>query len=239
MQHHVVVTGTFAGHVLPGSLFVLWALLWLAEAARLPAPEGDAALERSSLLPTLKVVLPLVGVWLEMPNRGWFPEDAMMAWQHIAMYLAFVLSGIVDLLVARGRLSFRAGYAAYAAALLNAGLLFWGHGRHGGVPGVAHSLLSIAFFAAAFFPLVELVRPSWGASWFRFGSLLALGSWFLVIAWILYRSGWDMADPVREGWTYLLFSGTAMAAGVVTLAVRLGSGARTAGGWRVAEGSAA
>ena len=36
--------------------------------------------------------------------------------------------------------------------------------------------------------------------------MLALGSWLVAISWILFRSDWDLADPVREGWTYLLFS---------------------------------
>lgn len=224
--HTIEVTGNFAGHAFPGSLFVVWALLWLFDSARSSPPTIDEPLERGTLLPALKVVLPLVGAWLELPNSGWFPEDAMLGWQHIAMYVAFALTGVVDLLIRRGPLSHRAGHMAYAAAMLNAGLLFWGHGQHGGVPGAAHTLLAVLFFAAAAVSLLELVLPEWGLAWIRQGSLLALGSWFLVIGWVLYRSGWAMGDPVREGWTYLLFSWNAIAVAVVVTAVRLSAGAR-------------
>lgn len=226
-MHAVEVGGTFAGHVFPGSLFVAWAFLWLAESVHRPPPAHDAPLERGSLLPALKVVLPLVGVWLELPNSGWFPADAMLGWQHITMYVAFALTGVVDVLVRGGRLSHGAGHVAYGGAMLNAGILFWGHGQHGGVPGVAHTLLALLFFASATLPLVELAVPGRGVEWLRKGSLLALGSWFVLIAWILYRSEWEMADPVREGWTYLLFSSNAIAVAVAVTALRLSVGVRT------------
>ena len=223
-MHAIEVTGTFAGHVLPGTLFVAWALFWIAEALLAPRAVGESPLERSAVLPLLKIVLPLVAVWFELPDSGWFPADAMMGWQHIAMYVGFSLSGIVDLLVRRGSLSPPAGYAAYAAALLNAGLLFWAHGGHDGVPGVAHTLLALLFVAAATFPLVELSRPGLGLEWVRRGTLLALGSWFIVIAWVLYRSEWDMADPVREGWTYVLFSWNAISVAILVTVVRIRTG---------------
>lgn len=225
--HHIDVTGTFAGHVFPGSLLVVWALLWTWEAFRLPEPGAGAPLERTRTVPALKVVLPLAGAWLELPNRGWLPQDALMAWQHIAMYVGFALGGVVDLLVRRGRLSHRVGYVAYALAMLNAGLLFSGHGNHGGVPGVAHTLLAVLFYASAAAAIAEPILADRGVAWLRRTTLLALGSWLIVIAHVLYRSGWDMADPVREGWTYLLFSATAIACCVLMTAARLLAGPRS------------
>ena len=61
----------------------------------------------------------------------------------------------------------------------------------------------------------------------RIGVQLALGAWFIVAAWILYRSGWDFTDPVREGWTYMIFSWTAIGASVLTLGARLAARLRS------------
>ncbi len=85
------------------------------------------------------------------------------------------------------------------------------------VPGLVHTLLALLFLVAAAFAVAELWCPGWGLEWARRGSLLALGSWFIVIAWILYRSGWDLADPIREGWTYTLFSWNAIAVTVLVM----------------------
>jgi hypothetical protein len=38
---------------------------------------------------------------------------------------------------------------------------------------------------------------------------------------VLYLSGWDMADPLRVGYTYLLFSLNGIAVGVVLLLTSL------------------
>ncbi len=110
--------------------------------------------------------------------------------------------------------------------MLNAGFLFWRHGAHAGVPGLAHTLLALLFLAAAAFAIAELWCPGRGLEWARQGSLLALGSWFIVIGWILFRSGWDLADPVREGWTYTLFSWNAIAVTVIVTGARLLAGSR-------------
>ena len=148
-----------------------------------------------------------------------------MNWQHVTMYSVFGLSGGVDLLARRGLLSGEATYVAYAAAMFNAGFLFWGHSTHGGVEGLIHAILALVFFVVAALAVVETVRPSAGLTWGRIGAQLALGAWFIVAAWILYRSGWDFTDPVREGWTYMIFSWTAIGASVLTLGARLRSGA--------------
>jgi hypothetical protein len=226
MQHMatVEVTGTLTGHLLPGTLFVLWALVWMGQAVigRETSP-SDVPLETGLVVPVLKVILALVGVWAEIPGQGWppgrgWPPDAILTnWQHVTMYGVFGLTGVVDLLSARGALPYRVTHAAYAAAHANAGFLFLGHGSHGGVPGVVHSLLVLAFAGAALTALLEIARPSPGVSWARRGALLAVGSWFIAAGWILYLSGWDPADAVREGWSYMVFSWTMVVAGAVTI----------------------
>jgi hypothetical protein len=232
----VEVTGTLAGHLLPGTLFIVWALVWMSQAVVRRDPDrGDQPLESGLAMPVLKIVLPVVGMWAEIPGQGWppgrgWPADAiLMNWQHVTMYGVFALSGMVDLLARRGALSAQATLATYAAAHANAGFLFWAHGAHGGVPGVVHSLLVLAFAGAAGTALVELARPSRGTAWARRGALLAVGAWFIVVGWILYVSAWDLGDRVREGWSYMLFSWTVAAVAAVTIAFRVIAGRRARG----------
>ena len=66
--------------------------------------------------------------------------------------------------------------------------------------------------------------------WARRGGLLAVGSWFVVVGWILYLSAWDPGDPVREGWSYTMFSWTMAATAAVTIAFRLAGGRSSRGG---------
>jgi hypothetical protein len=222
MVHSVALSGTFWGHALPGSFFLAWAAYWVGIAMlRGVAAGAGRTLERNALVPAGKVLLAVVGVWIEIPGQGWYPADVMMSWQHVAMYSVFGLSGVVDLLARAGRLSPQSTFVAYAGAMGNAGLLFWGHAGHGGVEGTIHAILALVFFAAAAVALVETVRPSGGLVWARIGAQVLLGAWFIVGAWIIYRSGWDLADPIREGWTYTIFSWTAVGVAAVTLAARL------------------
>lgn len=216
------VRGTLAGHVLPGAMFIAWALLWMGEAVlRRDDTRPGRPLESGPALPIAKIVLPLIGVWVEIPGHRWYPADVMMNWQHVTMYSVFSLSGIVDLLVRRGALFPGAGHVAFASAHANAAFLFWGHGRHPGVPGLVHLLLAATFLAVAGAAVLELLRPSRGATWARRGALLAVGAWFMCVGWILYASGWDLQDPVREGWFYLVFSWIMVTVAVVTVTARL------------------
>ena len=84
----------------------------------------------------------------------------------------------------------------------------------GGVEGTIHAVLALVFFAVAALAIVEILKPSPGLAWGRIGAQILLGSWFIVGAWIIYRSGWDLADAVRRGWTYTVFSWTAAGASI-------------------------
>src|SRR5690606_5482685 len=224
MHHGALPSGTFVGHLLPGIAFMIWGVWWLFELLRDGPAEADAPVERSLFPPVVKMLLLPAAVWLEMPNSGWEPMDAVMGWHHATGYVGFGLSGVVDILARRGMLSARATYLALAAATLNAAVLFYGHGNSAGVEAVMHDFLMLTFMAVGVFALLEIAAPSWPFQWFRAGSMLALGGWLTLTAWILFRSGWDLADHVREGWAYVSYSWLVMAVATLVTMVSLWAG---------------
>ena len=220
---------TFEGHVLPGSMFILWAIIWMVQ--RLTQGEDLArarTLEAGLLLPVLKVALPLVGVWVEIPRPNWGPTATLMSLQHVTMYSAFALTGVVDLLARRNLLPGASTYIGFAIAQTLAGFLFWGHAIHGGVDGVVHRILASVFFLVAGIAVVEAIRPSLGLGWLRIGTQLVLGGWFILGAWVLYLSGWELANPVNEGRSSMIFAWLVMLVSVAVISARVYSGSRTA-----------
>ena len=216
---------TFEGHVLPGSMFILWALIWMAQRLRQGAgAEQSPTLESGLVLPVLKVVLPLIGVLVEIPGEGWGPTTTLMSLQHVTMYSAFAFTGVIDLLGHRGLLPQATTYLAYAAAQTNAGYLFWGHAIHEGVDGIVHRILAISFFAVAGLAVAEVIRPAAGLGWLRIGAQLVLGTWFILGAWILYLSGWDLSASYNVGRSSMYFSWMFMAIAAVTIGARIRAG---------------
>jgi hypothetical protein len=140
-----------------------------------------------------------------------------MSLQHVTMYSAFALTGVVDLLAYKRLLPAAATYVAFAAAQTNAGFLFWGHAIHGGVDGIVHRILAGAFFVVAGVAVLEARRASTGLAWLRAGAQLVLGGWFILGAWVLYLSGWELNNPVNEGRSSMIFSWLVMAAATVVL----------------------
>jgi len=58
--------GSFAGHMVPGVLFLVWVVFWLWELVRHPGTNGPASVKRYLLVKVGKVVFPLVGVQFEL-----------------------------------------------------------------------------------------------------------------------------------------------------------------------------
>jgi len=210
-------SGTFIGHLTPGLVFTIWGLWWLWELVGSGRPREVGEPVERTLFPTvLKLLCVAVALPLEMPNAGWRPMDWVMGWHHITGYIGFGLSALVDLAARRGLLSARATYIALAGAAINGAILFYGHGNAPGVEGSAHNILMMMFFAVAFFCLLETAAPSWRLEWFRIGSMIGLGAWLSISAWILFKSGWDMNDHVRVGHVWLRFSWMIMAVATLT-----------------------
>lgn len=229
-MHGAMPSGTFIGHLLPGIAFMIWGAWWLFEIARAGGlqPPGTPA-ERTLFPPIVKILLVPTAVLLEMPNSGWEPMDAIMGWHHATGYIGFGLSGVVDVLARRGVLSARATYVALAAASFNGSVLFYGHGSGPGVETVAHNLLMLTFTSVGVFALLESSAPSWRFEWFRVGSMLTLGGWLSLTSWVLFRSGWNLTDHVREGWVYVSYSWMVMGVATLVAGVSLWVGRGTAG----------
>ncbi|MGE0158974.1 MAG: hypothetical protein AB7T31_06135 [Gemmatimonadales bacterium] len=219
---------TFEGHVLPGSMFILWALIWIAQRLARGDQAARASLEWSAVLPVLKIVLPLIGVWVEIPGERWGPTATLMSLQHVTMYSAFALTGVVDLLAYKKLLPAASTYVAFAVAQTNAGFLFWSHAIHGGVDGVVHRILAGAFFVVGVVAVLEARRASVALGWLRIGAQLVLGGWFILGAWVLYLSGWELDNPVNEGRSSMIFSWLVMLASVVVVSAWVVSVRRSA-----------
>jgi hypothetical protein len=46
--------------------------------------------------------------------------------------------------------------------------------------------------------------------------MIGLGAWLSITAWILFRSGWDLQDHVREAHVWLRFSWMIMGVATIT-----------------------
>jgi hypothetical protein len=211
MQHEhqmgLAPTGNLLGHIGPGLGLLLWAIPWLMAATRRSDPSEPHALEPAAWIGWLKLAAVPIGVFAHVPTpASWSTASVAMAWQHASMFLPFGLSGIVDLLVGVRRLDPRVSFGAGAVALAVAGLLFLGHGNPAGVEGTAHLLLGISFVIAAIGAALESgVYAALGKA-LRIGGVLTTATWFIVVGWLLYLSGWDLADHANVMWTFTLFS---------------------------------
>ena len=227
--------GSWAGHILPAAFFLVWGAWWAVHAA---ARVAGAGARRAAFVPrawyplsvpgagpgswlrlfepVLKVVLPGVGMFVELyfhPPRpvfnalhnpdGTFSARNLSFWQHSSMYVFFLLSGCVDLFAAR-TLPPQAGHLALAAAFLAEAFLFAFHlqGTAGVTDGL-HLLLVFSVLGCAASTALEGLWASPNAALARAYFTLLQGGWFAQTAHALYgRKSWpqdmttQMALPV-------------------------------------------
>jgi hypothetical protein len=212
-------SGTLPGHVLPGFLFLFGGIWWAAEALfRRSRGQVPDALEGSLVVPTIKLGALVIGGWFELPGSGWSAMSQVMGWAHITIYMGFGLSGVVDLLRRSRRVSPAVTYAAFGGAALNAAFLLATHGNHVGVETTTHRLLAVAFAVAGAAALGEATGRARSLQWLRIGAVITLGAWWVAAGWLLFLSGWDLADPIRVLWLYPMFSWTALTVSLLLVA---------------------
>jgi hypothetical protein len=211
------VTGNLPGHVLPGLLLLFWSLTWVIAIRRDSGTARQRPLERSRAIPFIKILVGPVGVVVHIPPSTWSAMSKAMAWQHASMFVAFSLSGVVDLLVERGRLDVRASLIAFAGAMGIGALLLVGHENPGGLESTSHMLLALTFSCCAATAILELLQPSSMARWLRSGALLLAALWMLTTSWVLFLSGWELDDPSRRMWLFTLFAANTFIAATVLI----------------------
>ena len=127
-------------------------------------------------------------------ESGDFNNQSKM--HHITMYLAFAVSGIVDLIIIFIRVPRNTSKLFFANAFLLEGLLFWFH-AHGraDLDLMLHTLLNYSIAACFSFAALRMWQPlnllvNVGLSF----SMMLQGTWFINLGVILYVQNWDMED---------------------------------------------
>ncbi|MDB4915006.1 MAG: transrane protein 45B-like [Gemmatimonadetes bacterium] len=208
--------GTFAGHVIPGTMFLLWGLWWFRGAAPATGP-CNTAWEPWVIIPAT-IAAALGELWW----ASWRMTDtSVINYQHATMYLSFAVPAIMYLLARRSQVSERLPSLTLGLGFAVAGVLFIAHGSHMAVSGAIHQLLAIQLFVCALISAAEGVRPSRALAVARCWATIATGTWFLIAGWILYRTSYDMNDMAVVMRVHLFFIWNMMASGAVLLFLHL------------------
>ena len=226
--------GAFLGHIVPGAFFIIWGTWWLValfdqflttvafkhqfrSKSWYNVFFGPVWLRRMPLEPLIKIVLPFFGIlgelWLGHPSwrtliapDGKFVVDNINDWQHSTMYLAFVLSGFVDLLgfyVPHGTPK-GASLGFVALAFLVQGVLLVFHLKGPSIEVMVHLILVLVIFATFIACVFEgFNRDSVVASSLRPMLTLLQGVWWVQTAFIMFVSG-PAYDPDYMGGTMMV-----------------------------------
>lgn len=233
--------GTFAGHAIPGSAFVLWGSWWYGNTMlQIMRSQGPTAQQREESLgalpasagqwkvhtfftplePAAKLTVPLIAAVGELWWASWALVDSSITnYQHATMYLGFVLAGIVDLLEWKGRLPPASGHVALVGALVLEALLFLGHPNPPGLDRTVHHLLVYTILLGAVMLLLELRYRS---AFFSLGKAFALilqGTWFWQISYLLFRGDYDPTSHPNMMKAQMFFVWHVLAISLVMFAV--------------------
>lgn len=214
--------GSFKGHALPGSFFVIGGLWWTGKysfwhvtrrnkslgAGRLASKMAQRRLE--VLEAAIMLFFSVVGMLAEQfaadgprlhlyvaPESRW---NDLMNWQHATMYLFFALAGAASLAVhATDAAPLALDRLALAIAFFSEGFLFLYHLHGRSMLDVhVHQMLLYAVFGQTLVVFLEVFhRGNVSLELLRSALCLLQGSWFWQIGYVLYPpSGaqWDLTD---------------------------------------------
>ena len=196
-----------AGHILPGSIFVIWGAWWaynvcvsiLRASPSRPykaQPWFRVGWRRlAALEPLTKVLLPFLAISVELywdhkdyrylycpPGTKWagrFAVTHMNNWQHTSIYPGFVLSGVVDLLCLAGvPLPPGTGQGVLSLAFAVMSFLMAAHKKHEALDAAVHGLLFGAMLLVTLALWAEAAWPrSPGFGLARAAATVFLGAW--------------------------------------------------------------
>jgi hypothetical protein len=221
--------GSWIGHVWPSIFISFWATHWLFGNIRkyLNSSRQEPYVSESyctgvlmfwggPVEPIVKVVFPFLAMTLELwlahsdgyrrlicpegeVRAGHFQALFLANWQHAAMYPAFIVSGLVELLSMKLPLPPGTRHVFLAGSFVVESLLMGLHTKHLPLDQVIHLLLVYAMAATAVAVLIEVIYPfSFLATFSRIGCMYLQGSWFFGVAYVMYDPAhippWDNAS---------------------------------------------
>jgi len=212
--------GSFPGHALPGSFFIVASLWW---AANVFYSYNNARLNRKRYrsyaayictifnreVPVegvLKIVFAIIGclgeiIWSFKYNFGILTGNV----QHVTMFVFFGASGIVDVIshYKKNILPPNTDYACLLLAFINEALLFKFHLHdQSSVNVIIHTLLLYTILSTVVLMALETkVRYSPVVSLARSLSVLLQGTWFWQTGYLLFSSSetWKQLDEEDHG----------------------------------------
>ena len=215
--------GTFAGHAVPGSAFLVWGVwwyghtlrhIWLAEArarpadggpkvptpsdGQLPMPRDDewnAPVYFTKLEPVLKIGVPAAALVGELWWASWrLVDSSVVNYQHATMYLFFIAAGATDLLGMKRALPAYAGRLALILAFLFEGLLFFGHHDNSPLEAALHRILVYVILFEVVILTLEWRYHHMALSVVRSFGLILQGTWMWQIGYMLFYIQYDTAN---------------------------------------------
>ncbi|XP_034439173.1 transmembrane protein 45A [Hippoglossus hippoglossus] len=226
--------GSFKGHALPGSFFLVAGLWWTAKyslwhATRRNKNVGSTRLASRASQRRLEIIESSVIVFFSffgMLAEQFFADgpklrlydfaekhwEHLMNWQHATMYLFFGLAGIVSLIIhTTEAVPLTLDRLMLAIAFFNEGFLFFYHLHGRSMLDVhVHQLLLYAIFGEALVAFLEVFhRGNIILELVRCSLTVVQGTWFWQIGFVLYSpSGteWDMKDHNNMMFITMCFS---------------------------------
>ncbi|XP_068615497.1 transmembrane protein 45A-like [Brachionichthys hirsutus] len=226
--------GSFKGHALPGSFFLVAGIWWtgkhsLWHATRRNKNIGSSRLAGRALQRRLEIlessivlIFSLVGILAEQflsNGPGFqlydFTEGHwvfLMNWQHSTMYLFFGLAGALSLIVHTTEAAPLAlDRLMLAVAFFNEGFLFFYHVHGRSMLDVhVHQILLYTIFGSALIAFLEVFhRGNILLELLRCTLTVLQGSWFWQIGFVLYPPHgpeWDLTDHTNMMFVTMCYS---------------------------------
>ncbi|XP_038622184.1 transmembrane protein 45A [Tachyglossus aculeatus] len=213
--------GSFRGHALPGSFFLLMGFWWnikftlkyvCKKNKRACYLGSKAGFRRVEIIEgAVKVSMALIGMTAEQfvpdgPHMNLYNYeekhwDHLMSWQHATMYFFFGISGLVDILcLTTNMLPLSLNKLMLSNAFFVESFIFFFHTHGRAMLDVyIHQLLVLSVVGAAFITFLEFFfRSNIGLELLRVSFCLLQGSWFWQIGFVLYPPNdgpeWNQSD---------------------------------------------
>ncbi|XP_078264872.1 transmembrane protein 45A-like [Rhinoraja longicauda] len=214
--------GTFEGHALPGSFFLLFGIWWSVKyPMRYLCKKNKNVCYLSStsvhrridiIEGIVKAIFALTGLLCEQfipggPGLMLYDNvkndwNHLAIWQHSTMYFFYGISGIVDIIVHTiPAIPLALDRLVFALAVFAEGFLFYYHVHGRQMLDIhLHTLLLVAVFSGSISIFLEVfLRGNIALELFRTSLCILQGSWFWQIGFILYhpngRTNWEQNSP--------------------------------------------